>query len=111
MKPLRAADLRHQITIQRPALVDDGNGGYETQISTLATPWAEVTGLDGRESVMDHVLRGISVYRVRIWYRDGVDTGDQVLFAGRTLNIRSAADPTGTRRELLIIADTAGTIE
>lgn len=111
MKPLRAADLRHQLTIQRPSQIDDGNGGYTASLNVLATPWAEVLGLDGRESVMDHVLRGISVYRIRIWHRDGVDSGDQVLFGAQTLNIRSAADPHGTRRELVIIADTAGTLE
>lgn len=103
--------MRHQITIQRPSQVDDGNGGYTTKLDALAKPWAEVIGLDGRESVMDHVLRGVSVYRIRIWYRDGIDTGDQLLFGAQTLNIRSSADPYGTRRELLIIADTAGTLQ
>lgn len=110
MKPLRAADLRHQVTIQRPVQVDDGRGGYATELRPIATPFAEILGLDGRESVMDHVLRGVSVLRIRIWHRDGVDTGDQVIHAGQTLNIRSSVDPLGTRRELLIIADTAGAL-
>ncbi len=110
MKPLRAADLRNQVTIQRPVQADDGRGGYTTAMTVLAKPWAEVVGQDGRESVMEHVLLGISVYRIRIWYRDGIDTGDQVLIGGKVLNIRSCADPYGTRRELLIMADTAGTL-
>ena len=110
MKPLRAADLRHQISIRRSDEVDDGRGGYSSEWSTVATPWAEVTGLDGRESVMEHVLQGVSVFRIRIWYRDGIAADDQIRHAGQDLNIRSSVDPFGTRRELLIIADTRSTL-
>jgi hypothetical protein len=37
-----------------------------------------VTALDGREVVMDQVLQGISVYRVRIRWRSDLTTEDQL---------------------------------
>lgn len=105
MKPLTSADLRHQVTIQRPDEVDNGNGGYSVEWQQVGQPWAEMIGLEGRESVMEKVLRGISVRRFRIWYRNDVDQKCQILVDGLTLNVRSCTDPFGTRRELLIIAD------
>lgn len=107
MKPLRSSDLTERIAIRRPVKADNGKGGYTTTWSTVAEPWARVIGLDGRESVMEHVLQGVSVYQIRIWYREGIQASDQVTLGARNLNIRSCADPFGTRRELLLVADTA----
>lgn len=115
MTPLRASDLRHRVTIRRASEVEKANGGYEDVWSDLAVVWAEVTGLDGRESVMAHVLSGVSVYRVRIRWRGDIRASDQIrstaaCFGGRDVNIRSVVDPDGRREQLVIIADTAATL-
>lgn len=109
---MRAGKLRSRITIRRSAEVKNERGGYDETWADLGTIFAEVTGLDGRESVMDKVLQGISVYRVTIRWRDDLKASDQLrsaggCFGGRDVNIRSAVDPTGRREELVIIADTA----
>jgi SPP1 family predicted phage head-tail adaptor len=114
MQPLRSADLRHRVTIRRATETDNGRGGYATGWSDLDEVSAEVASLDGRESVMDQVLQGISVYRVRIRWRGDVQAADQLrsegsCFAGKDVNIRSAVDPDGRREQLVIIADTAST--
>lgn len=108
MKALRAEDLRHRITIRRFGDADNGRGGYTTGWSTIASPWANVTGLQGREILVNKVLQGISVYQIRIWYREGITTGDQIWYGALDLNIKSCTDPDGGRRELLIVADTEG---
>jgi SPP1 family predicted phage head-tail adaptor len=105
---LKAGDLRHQILIRRPIEVDNGKGAYTTTLSTIAEPWAEVKGLTGREAVMDQVLQSISVYRIRIRWRDDIKTADQIRHGTIDLNITSADDPDGSREQLIIIADTAG---
>jgi SPP1 family predicted phage head-tail adaptor len=108
VKPLNAVDLRHQLKIRRKTSVDSLKGGYVTSWPVVASPWAEVTGLDGRESVMDQVLQGISVYRIRIRWRGDIAPQDQVRFGSIDLNIKSAVDPDGKRQQLVIMADTAG---
>ena len=107
MTPLRTEDLKHKIVLRRPIQVSNGKGGYTTSWTTLAQPRAEVLGLDGRESVMDHVLQGISVYRIRIRWRAGLSLqpSDQAKFNGIDLNVRSAVDPDGRREQLVIMAD------
>ena len=110
MTPLRTSDLRYRIVIRRPSRASDGKGGYTTSWETIAEPMAEVKGQDGRESVMEKVLEGISVYRIRIRWRRGLEVcaSDQVrLPSGLELNIKApAADPDGKREQLLFMAET-----
>ena len=115
MAPLRAGDLKHRVTIRRAVEVKTATGGYSASWEPVVTVWAEVRGLGGRESVMDKVLQGVSVYRIRIRWRGDVLTTDQLraegaAFLGRDLNIRSADDPDGTRDQLVIVADSASTL-
>lgn len=116
----RAGDLRHRLKIRRVTEVKTGTGGYRSDWSDIATVSAEVVGLDGRESVMDQALQGISTYRIRIRWRQDLLTSDQLRPLGssfgfddkgnaRDVNIRSIVDPDGLRRQLVIIADTAST--
>lgn len=109
MTPLRSRDLNRRVVIFTRADVDNGKGGYTTLYSKIAKPWAEVLALDGRESVMNQVLQGISVIRVRIRHRDDVTDTCELYHAGRTYNIRSAGDPDGKREQLVIVADTSST--
>lgn len=110
MKPLRAGDLHHRVAVRRAVRVKEGSG-VVTSWTTIASPWAELRALDGREAVIEQVLQGISVFRVRMWWRDDIQPKDQLLLAdGRMLNVRSVADPFGTRRELVIMADTQATL-
>lgn len=109
MTPLRSADLRHAVEFLRSNQVADGNGGYTTEWTTLASAYAEVNGLAGRESVMERVLEGISVYRIRIRWRPNLDIrpSDQARVDGKVLNIRSVNDPDGQNWQLVIMAESA----
>lgn len=104
-----AGRLNRRIEIRRPVETDLETGGSAVTWATVCSCSAEVKGLDGRESVMDRVLQGISVYQVRIRWRDGLLPSDQIRLGATNLNIRSIADPDGRRRELIIMADTAST--
>ncbi|HEX2594801.1 MAG TPA: phage head closure protein [Rhizomicrobium sp.] len=109
--PLNPGDLNRRIEIRRQVPQDDGHGGFLDGPATwqpVATVWAEVIGLSGRESVIQHTLQGITVYRIRIRYRTDISAADQVRYNGADLNIRSIIDPDGGRETLTIIADTGG---
>lgn len=99
---------RHKITIRRLVEVDDGKGAYTSEWVTIATPWAEAEGLSGREATLNDTPQTIAVYRFRIRWRDDILAADQVKFGSIDLNITSAQDPDGMRRDLVLIADTEG---
>lgn len=99
---------RHKLLIRRVTEVDDNKGAYTTSWATIAEPWAEAEALSGRESVTDQVLQSLCVYRFRIRWDDNIHSADQVRFGGINLNITSATDPIGTRRDMIIIATTEG---
>lgn len=104
---IRAGRLRHRVTIRRRVLQNDGHGGQQHVVQTVAVLPAEVEGLDGREALLAHALQGIGAYRITIRYRTGLLTSDQaVLDDGTELNITSISDPDGRRIQLQILANT-----
>ncbi|MBM7407059.1 MULTISPECIES: phage head closure protein [Sphingomonas] len=111
MSSLAAGRLRHRIEIRRRSRQKDGKGGYTDEWATIATPRAEVASLDGKEGLAEHVLQGVSSYRIVIRYREGIRTDDQVRHGALELNITSAADPHGTREQLVILATTAAALK
>jgi SPP1 family predicted phage head-tail adaptor len=111
-RPLLASDFNAKIDIRRPSQTDDGHGGYNDGWTNVAIGIsAEATPLDGREAMIDKVLQSISVYRFRIRYRAGIRVDDQIRLDGAELNIRSAVDPDRRRRQLHIVADSAGALK
>lgn len=102
--------LRHRVEIWRGTEADTGTGGSRTEWTRIARPWADVRGLPGRESSLEHVLQGISVYRVMIRHRDDILTADQLRHGAITMNIKSAVDPDGRREWLVITADTQAVV-
>ena len=108
---LRAGDLRSRIDVLRALEVSDHpGGGTLTGWTRVASPWAEVLGQNGREAIIAQSFQGVSYYRIRIRFRTGILTGDQIRFGTTDLIIRSATDPNGDREQLLILADTAGAL-
>jgi head-tail adaptor len=110
---LRAGRLRHRVDVVRVIEVDDGKGGFVPSAQPVATSVpAEVVGLAGREAVLGQALQGISVYQITLRYRADLEgaTELQLRYGALALNIRSAIDPDGRREQLLIVADTAGTL-
>ncbi len=111
MAMISARDLRHSIVVERSTSVQNPKGGYNTAWAPIASVWAAIKGLDGRESVMAQVLEGISFYRLTIRWCDDLRQSDQIILDdGKRLNIRSIMDPDGRRRWLQILADT-GSVE
>jgi SPP1 family predicted phage head-tail adaptor len=120
MRPLGAGDLRHRLKVRRVTEIPKGKGGYTSDWGDYADVAAAVESLDGREVVMDQALQGISTFRIRIRWRADLKTEDQLRSSdgcfgydvqgkARDVNIRSAVDPDGLRRQLVIMADTAST--
>lgn len=104
---LSAGRLRHRVTIRRQAQVRNANGGYDATWGDVATVWAEVIGIAGREATIGQALQGISTYRITVRFGVDVTDADQLRYGAIDLNIQSITDPDGMREQLLILADTA----
>lgn len=105
-----AGRRRGRVTILRQIKQPTGKGGFTSGWDEVATVRAEVLALTGRESLVEHVLQGVTIYRITMRWRGDVTPADQLrLTDGRLLNIRSADDPNQRRHDLVIIADTQAT--
>jgi SPP1 family predicted phage head-tail adaptor len=106
---LSAGRLRSRITIRRKTNTRNANGGYDQMWADVASVWAEVVGIAGREATIGQALQGISAYRITVRFGLDVTDADQIRYGTLNLNVRSVSDPFGRREELLILADSAST--
>jgi SPP1 family predicted phage head-tail adaptor len=105
--PVRAGDLRDRISIRRESNVKTATGGLTRTWTDLVTALpAQVTSLNGRESVVGQVLQGISQFQIVVRYRTDVKVSDQIKWNGRELNVHSAEDRDGRRVWTYIQAST-----
>lgn len=103
---LCAGDLRHRVTIQAEQRSDDGYGGSSLPTwSTVATVWAEVKPLKGREQLHGQQLEGRVTHRIIMRYRAGVTAANRLLFGTRAFNIRSVVNVDERGRWLEIMAE------
>lgn len=84
-----AGSLRERVTIQSATEAADGYGGNTVTWATLATVWAQVTPVKGREAEDVGRLAGLQTYLVTIRHRTDVGLDDRVVWGSKTLNIRS----------------------
>ena len=86
---MRLGPLRHRITIQARAAGMDDFGQESETWATVATVWASVEPLSGRELLSAQQIQSDTSHRVRMRYRAGITTSHRVLFNLRPFNIRS----------------------
>lgn len=98
-------DMRHRITIQQRTETRDALGASVFTWSTLATVWAEVGGAFGSERFTSGVDQEVAqvTHRIRVRYRDDVTPLNRVLYGSKVLDIETAIDPDGRRRELVMM--------
>lgn len=81
-----AGDLDRRITIERPALVDDGY--QETpDWAPVATLWASYHAISDGERFSGGAARSDITARFRVRYRADITTKDRVRYEGKPFNI------------------------
>ena len=102
---LRAGDLRQRVDIQEVTETSVPGGGKSKVWNTVATTWAQVLPLTGGEAFAQGIARSTQFYKVVIRYRPGVTPRNRLVWNGIPLNIRTVADPDGTREALEMKAE------
>ena len=102
---LKAGRLRHRVTLQSAADTADGGGGFTTVWSDVATVWASIEPLKGRERLFAQQLESPVSHRVTLRHRSGVTTAMRVKFGSRILNIRSVINAEERDRALELLCE------
>jgi head-tail adaptor len=97
--------MRRRLILEAPAMTPDGVGGTEQSFVAVGALWAQLEWLSGVEQWREGRPEQLARYRVTMRWRGDVDAGRRLRDGERILDIRSSADPDGSRRRLICIAE------
>lgn len=101
---IAAGALNKRITLQQLVESRDGFGGVATAWQDVATVWAAVEPLQGREFWAQQQTQAEVTTRVRIRHRAGIAARTwRIAYAGRVLDIHSVIDPKERHEELQLM--------
>lgn len=100
---LRSGDLRRQIVIQQRSTTKDTHGQESTSWSDVATTWAAIEPLNGRELLAAQAQQSETTHQVVIRYRTGITAANRVLYQGRVFNVLSVIDQDMKHRSLMLL--------
>lgn len=104
---MRAGTMKDRIVITWPRELPAGPDdlyGPSTEYGDAATVWACVKPIEATEEFKQKGVQGGTQYDITIRYLADVTSECQITYRGRTLEIVSAIDVDGRRRELRIDA-------
>lgn len=100
-----AGKLRHRISIEQLARVEDGGGGSATTWSELTAAYAKVVPLRGDEGEVAGQVGATLTHRIEMRYRAGVTSKMRVNLGGRVMNIRAVINVDERNRELHLMCE------
>lgn len=92
--------LRDRVQLQRKDSAPEADGGHAVTFVPLATVWARVYALSGRETRHADGKSATISHTVVLRYRTDLAPGDRIIYRGRPLEIVSAEDLNGRRAYL-----------
>jgi SPP1 family predicted phage head-tail adaptor len=100
---MQAGKLRHRITIQEPVTARNGYGEAITTWTAVATVWASVEPLSGREFFAAEHVQSEVTHRVRMRWQSGITPDMRVLFGGRVLKVEAVINYGERRTDLQLM--------
>jgi len=99
-----AGRLDKRITIQVSTSDSRDSFGDSTPAWTdLATVWAEIVPISGREFWAAQAVNAEKDLRITIRYRDDITPKNRIVYGSRVFDIQSVIDMRGMREELQIM--------
>lgn len=107
---MRTGMMRRTVTLRTNVQTANPMGGYTDTPTDIENIPARVSPLQGQEQV-DAMQTGMQrPHRFTMRFRDGMTGATQILYDGRTFDIKSVVDPEERHRELQILADEVGAV-
>lgn len=85
---MNIGNMRHRITFQRPVTEKDILGGYTGEWVDVATTWAQISPISGKE-YFNQVRETIVSHRIYCRYRGGITPRMRIIFGERKFRILS----------------------
>jgi SPP1 family predicted phage head-tail adaptor len=105
MKPISIGARGRRFVLEVPLESPDGFGGVIRTYAAGPQVWGAIELLRGDERVRAGRSEQAVTHRVTLRYRDGVTAAMRLTRGLRRFAIRSAADPDGTRRDLVCLVE------
>lgn len=84
---MRAGDLRHRLTIERPQRLSDGSGGAIINWLEVATVWASIKPVSTSRNNSGQQISSLTTHRITLRYRSDIDATMRLVTNGRTFLI------------------------
>ncbi len=100
---MKAGQLDQRVIVERLQSGEDDFGQPYSEWATIATVWAAVEPLTGREYFAAGAAQSETTTRIRMRYRPGITSADRVKHGTTTYGITSVIDLRSERRELVLM--------
>lgn len=100
---MQAGKLDQRVTLERRTTELDDWGQPIEAWAPLATVWAAVEPLNGREYLAAMAAQAETTARIRMRYRPGITQQDRVNHEGKTYGIEAVIDVRSAGRELVLM--------
>lgn len=100
---MKIGDLRQRVTLQQSVKTPDGHKGFTEQWQDLASMWASVEPLTGREYFSAHQIQAEVTHRVKVRHRTDATVKMRFKHQDRNLYIESIIDIKERRETLEIL--------
>jgi len=100
---MKAGDLRHRITIQENQPVKDAEGIVQDNWVDIATVWAAIKPLSGRELLAAQAVQSETTGTIEIRYRAGITPSQRAVFGSRIFEILAVLNIEERNRELRLL--------
>lgn len=100
---MRAGRLRQRITIQDKTVVQNDYGEEDITWTEVATVWAAIEPLRGREFLDAEMASAEITTRIVIRHRDGISPEMRVLHGATVYNIRAVIHVETRQREIQLM--------
>ncbi|HIV29022.1 MAG TPA: phage head closure protein [Candidatus Ornithocaccomicrobium faecavium] len=84
---MKAGDLKHRITIERPEETTDERGNRRTVWRPIATCWASMADVSGRDFYAAQAYQAQDTVTFGIRWRDSIDRECRIVHAGQIYQI------------------------
>lgn len=101
---LNAGKMRHRIELVNPGTAYDSTGGISlATTSPIATVWARLEAITGKDALAAAQFNSEATYKVTIRYRCDVTAKMQVWFHGKQWQVLSVLNPNETNKTLILL--------